>query len=226
MSGQLLRGASTRIVTYPIRVLIIINSVLFPILLGIIIYLILQFKKPVMDVIDKAKHIEHIIETNIHLGINKVKEIYNNPEKIRSVANIGEKLEKIKDGLVDHITTCINHIIYIQTHIRISRNVLSGIHVGKIINDSAKIFIDELETRIGSVKILDIIDNTSNIMINDVLDNVITTIKPGQRYTYTQRSLPYLTHDQILQIIAALKNTAIKNYNMIELFTHYELFEH
>ena len=116
MSGQLLRGASTRIVTYPIRVLIIINSVLFPILLGIIIYLILQFKKPIMDVIDKAKHIEHIIETNIHLGINKVKEIYKHPEESLSVRNIGEKLEKIKDGLSTHITTCINHIIYIQTY--------------------------------------------------------------------------------------------------------------
>lgn len=180
-----------------------------------------------MDVIDKAKHIEHIIETNIHLGINKVKEIYNNPEKFSSVANIGEKLGKIKDGLVDHITTCINHIIYIQTHLRISGKALSGVHSGiyKIINDSAKAFIDELVTRIGSVKILDIIDNTSNISINDVLDNIITTLKTGQVYS-SGSSGNFLTDDQILQIIVALKNTATKNYNMIELFTHYELFEH
>ena len=149
MSGQLLRGASTRIVTYPIRVLIIINSVLFPILLGIIIYLILQFKKPIMDVIDKAKHIEHIIETNIHLGINTVKKIYNHPKKILTITNLDDKLDKIKDGLATHITTCINHIIYIQTHIKIGIGNATTLY--NIIKDSATTFI----TRIGSVKILE-----------------------------------------------------------------------
>ena len=84
--GKIARGASTRIVTYPVRVLIIINSVLFPLLLGVIIFLILHYSKPVMDVITKAKSIEKLVEDNIHLGIQKVKELYDNKQNIVNYA--------------------------------------------------------------------------------------------------------------------------------------------
>ena len=83
---KIIRGASTRIVTYPVRVLIIINSVLFPLLLGVIIFLILHYATSIMDVIDKAKSIEKLVEDNIHLGIQKVKELYNQKNDIVNYA--------------------------------------------------------------------------------------------------------------------------------------------
>lgn len=70
------RMATNTILVQPIRILIIINSIFLPLLLGILVFIILKYAQDIKDIIDKAKKIENMVEDNIKLGIQKIREGY------------------------------------------------------------------------------------------------------------------------------------------------------
>ena len=184
---KIVRGASTRIVTYPVRVLIIINSVIFPILLGVIIFLIMKFTKPVMDVITKAKSIEKLVEDNIHLGISKVKELYNQKDKI---------VEYAKDSLVHmlelYVPNIPKNLTQLENIINTSFNYIS--HKAE---DSIFKFIEDNNS----------IDNILQKIINEInkLDNIPEKEKEKIIYALNQiishhySIIELFTHHELLK---------------------------
>ena len=187
------RGASTRIVTYPVRVLIIINSVLFPLLLGVIIFLILHYSKPVMDVITKAKSIEKLVEDNIHIGITKVKELYT----------LG------KTEVVDYATISLVNMLNLPDNIKNNDefdyfNALKMIVVNAFDNNISHDF--NTESILDFVKDHDMVNNTLDDIIEvingysdfdttkkEIIINAINEIK-SHKYTNTQ----FITHYELM----------------------------
>ena len=77
--GKIMGKATTNtILVQPIRILIIINSIFLPLLLGILVFIILKYAQDIKGIIDKAQKIEGMVEDNIKLGIDIVKENYTN----------------------------------------------------------------------------------------------------------------------------------------------------
>jgi hypothetical protein len=188
---KIVRGASTRIVTYPVRVLIIINSVIFPILLGVIIFLIMKFTKPVMDVITKAKSIEKLVEDNIHLGISKVKELYNQGKQVF--------VDYARDSLVHMLD--LKNIVDDSVNLGNLKGIISTAFTDTITNDfNTDSILDFVKDHDMINNILDeIIDgiNNSNIVIDDktkdIIINAINEIK-SHGYTITQ----FITHHELM----------------------------
>lgn len=190
---KIVRGASTRIVTYPVRVLIIINSVLFPLLLGVIIFLIMKFTKPVMDVITKAKSIEKLVEDNIHLGINKAKEIFT----------LGTNFA---DNLCDEFIETLIHI------------VVNTVNITTIVPDISSILDDTFKTEIKE-KFTTIFKDPEHFLefierndsINGMIDDIIVKLESDETI---------VNKDEIIKVLNEIKS---HNYSIIGLFTHREL---
>ena len=78
-------GFVNRLFSYPVRILIIINSLIMPILLFIVIYYLLKYEDVIISIINKAKNIEQFIQDNLILGINLIKKyikLFDNDEEI------------------------------------------------------------------------------------------------------------------------------------------------
>ncbi len=186
------RGASTRIVTYPVRVLIIINSVLFPLLLGVIIFLILHYSKPVMDVITKAKSIEKLVEDNIHLGINKVTELYNQGKGILVgyCSNFIEHMLNLPDdikndvGLLDSLKGIAFHRFdnNISDYNSATDSILDFLKDHDMVNNTLDLIIGTINTGLS-------IDTTKK----EIIINAINEIK-SHKYTITQ----FITHYELM----------------------------
>ena len=188
---KIVRGASTRIVTYPVRVLIIINSVLFPLLLGVIIFLIMKFTKPVMDVITKAKSIEKLVEDNIHLGINKITELYNlgkgelikySSRSLEYMLNLPENIKT--DDLFGKLEVIASEAFtkYIDEHNFATESILDFVKDHDMINN----ILDEI---IEGINGSGDIDTTTK----DIIINAINEIK-SHKYTITQ----FMTHHELM----------------------------
>ena len=185
---KIIRGASTRIVTYPVRVLIIINSVLFPLLLGVIIFLILHYATSIMDVIDKAKSIEKLVEDNIHLGIQKVKELYNQKNDIVNYArdSLVHMLELYVPDLSTLNTTQLENIINTSFN-NLTHNVEDSIF--KFMEDN--ISIDNiLQDIINEIK------SSTDTIDDDDKEKIINALKQIKSHNYSIIEL--ITHYLLL----------------------------
>lgn len=202
-AGKIARGASTRIVTYPVRVLIIINSVLFPLLLGVIIFLIMKFTKPVMDVITKAKSIEKLVEDNIHLGINKAKEIFN------VVTGFGEKMYTEFITTLSHIVeeTVFNYQDPADTQTQTLLDLLE-VDFKTEIATQFQTFFEQPD------HFLEFIER--NDSINGMIDHIIE--KLNKRTIDTNTKINF--QDDVIKVLNEIKS---HNYSIIGLFTHSEL---
>lgn len=103
------KEASIRMFTYPLRILIIINSIILPILLGIIVYFIFKFKKPIEHILNKAIGIEKYIEDNVHLGIKVITQVFNNVLDLTKDNNITKFLD---NSLLPSIATQFQHFCH------------------------------------------------------------------------------------------------------------------
>lgn len=105
--ANIAKEASIRMFTYPLRILIIINSIILPILLGIIVYFIFKFKKPVENIINKAIGIEKYVEDNIQLGVNVIFKAFDDIQALTNPDNITTFLN---DDLLPSIATKFDHL--------------------------------------------------------------------------------------------------------------------
>tara|TARA_A100000164_G_C21925731_1_gene782971 strand:+ start:1388 stop:1957 length:570 start_codon:yes stop_codon:yes gene_type:complete len=94
---------------YPIRILIIINSILFPLLLGVLIFLVIHYAQPVVEIFDKAKQIEDIILKNIHLGVNVITTFIGNNATLFTDPTIMSTF--VKDNFIPLLLKYMNHNI-------------------------------------------------------------------------------------------------------------------
>lgn len=100
----------------PIRILIIINSIFLPLLLGILVFIILKYAQNIEGIINKAKKIEQMVEDNIKEGILMIKEGYAKAQGLAADASlfikthISTKNTKIfiKETLLQPLVSYIN----------------------------------------------------------------------------------------------------------------------
>ena len=109
----------------PIRILIILNSIFLPLLLGILIFIILKYAQDIEDIIDKAKKIEGMVEDNIKLGINKIKEIYAGTSDAVGMVQGQFTAENTRTFINDNLLTPI--LTYIDPTITHSEEILDDI---------------------------------------------------------------------------------------------------
>ena len=117
--------AKSTLLVQPIRILIIINSIFLPLLLGILIFIILKYAQEIEDIIDKAKKIEGMVEDNINLGINKIKEIYAQTSDAAQFAQSQLTVDNTKTFIKDHLLTPI--LEYIDPTIEVTNDILENI---------------------------------------------------------------------------------------------------
>tara|TARA_Y100001980_G_C14553148_1_gene338127 strand:+ start:207 stop:791 length:585 start_codon:yes stop_codon:yes gene_type:complete len=117
--------AKSTLLVQPIRILIIINSIFLPLLLGILIFIILKYAQEIEDIIDKAKKIEGMVEDNINLGINKIKEIYAQTSDAAQFAQSQLTVDNTKTFIKDHLLTPI--LEYIDPTIEVTNDILGNI---------------------------------------------------------------------------------------------------
>jgi hypothetical protein len=124
--GTVGKVAKSTLLVQPIRILIIINSIFLPLLLGILIFIILKYAQDIQGIIDKAKKIENMIEDNIRLGIDKIKELYaqtvNAANTATDFAQDQITVDNTKTFINDNLLTPI--LKYIDPTIVVTTNLL------------------------------------------------------------------------------------------------------
>jgi len=136
--------ATNTILVQPIRILIIINSIFLPLLLGILVFIILKYAQDIKGIIDKAKKIEGMVEDNIKEGIEIIKETFT-PNNVKNF---------IKDTLLEPLISYINpELEYVKSKVQeftdFSKIKLEEFTTilnvsGKSVNDIIKTFNTEL----------------------------------------------------------------------------------
>jgi hypothetical protein len=207
--ANIAKEASIRMFTYPLRILIIINSIILPILLGIIVYFIFKFKKPVENIINKAVGIEKIIEDNIHIGLSIIYSFFDN---IQSFTDPDKINDFIMHAFLPSVSRKLFH--YIHDH---SPNILKTLNEGSI--DS---FMNNLITQIQTDdylmnKIYDLFKNLThfdlaNLGTKDILNELKEHILTSLNDTFTS-----ITKEQFNPIV----NQFIKeNFTFVNLLTY------
>ncbi len=123
--GTVGKVTKSTLLIQPIRILIILNSIFLPLLLGILIFIILKYAQDIEDIIDKAKKIEGMVEDNIKLGINKIKEIYAGTSDAVEMAQGQFTAENTKTFINDNLLTPI--LKYIDPTITLTNEILDPI---------------------------------------------------------------------------------------------------
>ena len=160
--ANVFKEASVRMFTYPLRILIIINSLLVPILLGIIVFFIFKFKKPVEDILDKAIGIEKYVEDKIHLGIEIIFDIFQN---IQDLTNIDKITTFLNDELLPSISTRFEHFCH--------QNGLKNFSINNAFDiKQANKVVEDIKTTFTNLTHFDIAD----LQLNKLSDDLTTVL--------------------------------------------------
>ena len=158
------KEASVRMFTYPLRILIIINSIILPILLGIIVFFIFKFKKPVENILDKAIGIEKYVEDKIHLGIEIIFDIFQNIEALTDTENIIIFLDKT---LLPSISTRFEHFCHQNGLKNVSINDVFDItHADKVVEDIKTTFTNLTHFDIADLQLNKLSDDLTSVLID------------------------------------------------------------
>jgi len=123
--GTVGKVVKSTFIIQPIRILIIINSIFLPLLLGVLIFIILKYAREIEDIIDKAKKIEGMVEDNINLGINKIKEVYAGTSNAVEFSQNQLTFTNTKIFIKEHLLRPI--LEYIDPTITITTDILAKI---------------------------------------------------------------------------------------------------
>ncbi len=186
--------ATNTILVQPIRILIIINSIFLPLLLGTLVFIILRYAQEIEGIITEAQKIEEMVRDNINDGIKMIKEGYAKALVATNTAadfvkeNItAENTKKfIKDNLLEPLILYIN-----PTLTTITKEIKTKIN--KL--DFSKIKLEEFTTLL----------NVSGKSVNDIIKTFNTELidigcTPEQinKVLSENRSIAYiLTHDKL-----------------------------
>lgn len=153
------------ILVWPVRILVIINSLIVPVLLGLIIYFYLKNEKDIQEVLKRANTIQGMIENNLQLGINAIKGYVGSDELTEEVIN--EFIVKhLRDPLIQIIVEYYNQVNdYIKT-IKINVNDLSDIQIS-------------FRGQITHIKNIETLVTTSiNTVLKYIIPDIINSLKP------------------------------------------------
>ena len=183
--------ATNTILVQPIRILIIINSIFLPLLLGTLVFIILKYAQDIEGIITEAQKIEEMVRDNINDGIKIIKDKYS---QIQTAITDNSKLftkenaEKfIKDTLLEPLILYINPTLTtITEEIKTKINNL----------DFKKIKLEEFTT------LLDVSGQSVNEIIKHLEPMLLSKelCKPEQinKVLKENRSIAYiLTHNKL-----------------------------
>ena len=152
------------ILIWPVRILVILNSLIIPVLLGLIIYFYLKNEKDIQDVLKRANTIQGMIENNLQLGIDSIKTFIGDDlteEKINEFVS-----NNLKGPLMDIIVEYYNQANESIKTIRIDAKDLNDIKIsfrGKI-------------THIRNIQTL--VTTSIETVLKDVIPDIINSLKP------------------------------------------------
>ena len=182
--------ATNTILVQPIRILIIINSIFLPLLLGTLVFIILRYVQEIEGIITEAQKIEEMVRDNINDGIEIIKKKYSDiKETINEKSKLFTKENAetfIEDTLIKPLILYIN-----PTLTTITQEIQD-----KIDNlDFSKIKLEEFTT----------ILNVSGKSVNDIIKTFNTELidigcTPEQinKVLSENRSIAYiLTHNKL-----------------------------
>ena len=185
--------ATNTILVQPIRILIIINSIFLPLLLGTLVFIILRYAQEIEGIITEAQKIEEIVRDNINDGIEIIKKKYSD---IKATITDKSKLFTkdnaetfIKDTLLEPLILYINPTLTtIRQEIKTKIDKLDKL-------DFSKIKLEEFTTLL----------NVSGKSVNDIIKTFNTELidigcTPEQinKVLSENRSIAYiLTHDKL-----------------------------
>ena len=178
----------------PIRVLIILNSILLPILIGFLIFIILKYAQEIEGIIDKAKKIEKMVRENIKLGIEKIKQGIAAAEAAGGTAldfaSNHIKPDNIKQFIKDTLLEPL--ILYINPAKVFAQNELDEL---KNAIGFSKVKINEIKT------LLELSSHSVNEFINSNIDQLKKagcTMKQIKKVLKENRDIVYiLTHSAL-----------------------------
>lgn len=175
--------ATNTILVQPIRILIIINSIFLPLLLGTLVFIILRYVQEIEGIITEAQKIEEMVRDNINKGIDTIKSKYEEFGKNFSEDNV--KIF-IRGTLLEPLILYINPTL--TTNTQEIKNKISTL-------DFSKIKFEEFTT------ILDVSGKSVNNIIKTLNTQLISVgCKQEQinKVLSENRSIAYiLTHNKL-----------------------------
>ena len=176
--------ATNTILVQPIRILIIINSIFLPLLLGTLVFIILRYAQEIEGIITEAQKIEEMVRDNINDGIKIIKDKYKEFGKKFTKEN-AEKF--IKESLLEPL------ILYINPELENFKTKVQEF-INKV-TDFSKIKLEEFTT------ILDVSGKSVNNIIKSIEQMLLSKnlCKPEQinKVLKENRSIAYiLTHNE------------------------------
>ena len=205
------KGFVNRLFSYPVRILIIINSLVMPILLFIIIYFILKYENLIMSIINKAKNIEQYVQDNLILGINLIKKyikLFSNNDEIKKF------IEKVFIPAIINLTLLADKDLTQK-----KRNQITD-YINKQLQES--------KYSIDYNKFKNIIDNPYlliTITIGDLCNLIKINDLPFE--TYFKKTIdkgPFSEKEKKSILKTIIKTIDNPNYTLIYLLTHEILF--
>mgnify|MGYP004163821047 CR=1 FL=1 len=185
------RMATNTILVQPIRILIIINSIFLPLLLGTLVFIILRYAQEIEGIITEAQKIEEMVRDNINDGIKIIKDKYSEIETTlidKSKLFTKENAKKfIKETILKPL------ILYINPELENFKTKVQEF-INKV-TDFSKIKLEEFTT------ILDVSGKSVNNIIKSIEPMLLSEnlCKPEQinKVLKENRSIAYiLTHNE------------------------------
>ena len=204
-------GFINRLFSYPVRILIIINSLIMPILLFIVVYYLLKYENVITSIINKAKNIEQYVQDNLIIGINLIKnyiKLFNDNDEIKKfVKNV-------------FIPAIINLALLSDKDLtQKERNEITNYMNKKIQNAKFSIDYDKFKN---------IMDNPYLIVVSTIGDfcNLIqiNDISFEKYFTSTINEGPFSDKEKDSVLKSILNTIDNPDYTLIYLLTHESLF--
>ena len=205
------KGLVNRLFSYPVRILIIINSLIMPILLFVIIYYLLKYEDVIMSIINKAKNIEQFIQDNLVLGINLMKKY------IKLFNDNGEIKKFVKKVFIPAI---INLALRSDKDLTQKRR--------NDITDYLNKKLQNAEFTIDNDKFKSIMDNpylVITITLGDICNLIKINNKVFKKYFTDTINIGPFSDEEKKSVIKTIINTIDNpDYTLIYLLTHESLF--
>ena len=196
------------ILIWPVRILVILNTLIIPVLLGLIIYFYLKHQNEINDIIKRTKTIQGIIENNIQLGIDIIRENIDSitPDNINKFISYN-----LRDPLMRVLVNYYNG----------SNDYIKSISIDYESLDNIRIYFVGKISEIKNIQ--DLVKTTVNTVLENVIPQIINALKDVIKKELNDNDIDVnIKLNELKELLEKFSNDS--NNTFAYILTQYKLF--
>ena len=196
------------ILIWPVRILVILNTLIIPVLLGLIIYFYLKHQNEINDIIKRTKTIQGIIENNIQLGIDIIRENIDSitPDNINKFISYN-----LRDPLMRVLVNYYNG----------ANDYIKSISIDYESLDNIRIYFVGKISEIKNIQ--DLVKTTVNTVLENVIPQIINALKDVIKKELNDNDIDVnIKLNELKELLEKFSNDS--NNTFAYILTQYKLF--